>query len=1198
MLARSHSNRWFAARRTKTSAKSSLPRRRLRLETLESRHLLAAGTYEISGAVWNDTNGDQVRDDISEPRLAGRTVYLDANQNGRLDANEAQATTAADDPATIEVNEGGTYRFTGLEAGIYHVREVLPTGWDVTTPLAAHIVALGGGGLLGLRANLTSGYALITSLIPDRYDFLEGVTGTSIVDGGRDMYDVGNILNTNLASAIPYTAGNVVASDSRFGPGSKYFTAKFPGVFVLGAQDMSIDHLEITGLTGTNGNGSTEGTNVLLGANGRNYLVFMKQVWAAGDPSINHLVIVPYNGQQWHEYSAYPGSDQHRIGGLGEVEEVYYLLTSRQAGVATSYETRVEMARQFLSLIPRQGSAVENVDFGNRAAGKVSGSVWHDRDEDGQRDAAEPGLAGWTVYVDANGNGALDAGESSTTSSPDDEQTTTVDETGYFAFSELPPGDVVLRVAQRTGWTATGAGESRQVRIGAVDLAATLANLDVARPQITAQVPDLYGFHDGGIGYAIGDGGANMYDVGNRLSTDLAADIAYTNHAIVAGDAAFGPGSRYVTAKYAGLFAAMVANLSVERFAITGNTGAGGTGRVVTAKLPWRFVDRDYTVYVKQIVEAATPSVVHVVVVSGDGAGIVHEFATDTGDDFHALNGLADVSELYYLLVAQQDGRSLADDAVLRMTQTLLWAVEFDSLITPVASFGQRGSFRLGGTQYHDGDGDGARDANEPGLAGWIVYLDENDNSKLDFGEPRTLTQSDDPATAGENERGRYVFEHVVPGNVRVREIRQPGWRQTSPVDAHRVDLGLRDPSTVLTNLTSKSLAIALKIPNRFNFTEGTTGASILDGGSNMYEEGNYLWTNFGNTVPYSDRTVVDGSSYFGAGSQYFTAKYFGLWALAASGMSIDVFNISGYLGAGGQGQADAATLTSDVAGRRFTVFLKRVSGAGTPSVNHLVIFPGDAANVIHGFEPYTGYDNDYYNGLSNEREMYYLLVSGQAGGYLADADALSIANEFIAALPPPVENATGLDFGSTQVAGLGGVVWRDVDADGVRDPNEPGLAGWTVYLDADNDGQMDAGEATAIAANDDPATVDANEAGRYSFVNLAAGTHVVRRVVPAGWSPTEPADAALVTLTLDPSVPNGNLALNVDFGHVPSGRIEGFKWNDHDADGVRDPDEPGLAGWTIYVDENNDGQFQANEPSATTRDDDPATPDVDETGS
>ena len=61
----------------------------------------------------------------------------------------------------------------------------------------------------------------------------------------------------------------------------------------------------------------------------------------------------------------------------------------------------------------------ENKDFGNYKKGKVSGEKFHDLDADGQEDDAEPGLSGWTInaYVDSNGNGLKDAGETTVAAS-------------------------------------------------------------------------------------------------------------------------------------------------------------------------------------------------------------------------------------------------------------------------------------------------------------------------------------------------------------------------------------------------------------------------------------------------------------------------------------------------------------------------------------------------------------------------------------------------------------------------------------------------------------------------------------------------------------------------------------------------------------------------------------------------------------
>jgi subtilisin-like proprotein convertase family protein len=53
------------------------------------------------------------------------------------------------------------------------------------------------------------------------------------------------------------------------------------------------------------------------------------------------------------------------------------------------------------------------------------------------------------------------------------------------------------------------------------------------------------------------------------------------------------------------------------------------------------------------------------------------------------------------------------------------------------------------------------------------------------------------------------------------------------------------------------------------------------------------------------------------------------------------------------------------------------------------------------------------------------------------------------------VEAPFNVNFGNrTQPGSALGQVWNDVDGDGVNESGEPGLAGWTVFLDDNNDGQ------------------------------------------------------------------------------------------------------------------------------------------------
>jgi len=48
-----------------------------------------------------------------------------------------------------------------------------------------------------------------------------------------------------------------------------------------------------------------------------------------------------------------------------------------------------------------------------------------------------------------------------------------------------------------------------------------------------------------------------------------------------------------------------------------------------------------------------------------------------------------------------------------------------------------------------------------------------------------------------------------------------------------------------------------------------------------------------------------------------------------------------------------------------------------------------------------------------------------------------------------------------TVLSGVYGWTWNDVDLDATWDTGESALAGWTVFLDTDKDGQRNGGEAS-----------------------------------------------------------------------------------------------------------------------------------------
>ena len=73
----------------------------------------------------------------------------------------------------------------------------------------------------------------------------------------------------------------------------------------------------------------------------------------------------------------------------------------------------------------------------------------------------------------------------------------------------------------------------------------------------------------------------------------------------------------------------------------------------------------------------------------------------------------------------------------------------------------------------------------------------------------------------------------------------------------------------------------------------------------------------------------------------------------------------------------------------------------------------------------------------------------------------IDLANDKATLDLDPDETIT-VTFTDTPVAirlpGKSGMKFEDLDADGVKDAGEPGLGGWTIYIDYNDDGVLDDG--------------------------------------------------------------------------------------------------------------------------------------------
>ena len=153
------------------------------------------------------------------------------------------------------------------------------------------------------------------------------------------------------------------------------------------------------------------------------------------------------------------------------------------------------------------------------------------------------------------------------------------------------------------------------------------------------------------------------------------------------------------------------------------------------------------------------------------------------------------------------------------------------------------------------------------------------------------------------------------------------------------------------------------------------------------------------------------------------------------------------------------------------------------------------------------------------------------------------------------------------------GSLFEDVNANGLRDVGEPPILGQQLYADVNNNGQYDAG-------TDLLTTADA--AGNFRFDRVPVGTITLRHPYVAGFMQTTPADPlGRVVVTQLRQVSSVD---PIGLRRVGVGSIAGKVWDDRDGNGLVDltRDTP-AASYIVYLDLNDDGKRQADEPEVTT---------------
>lgn len=370
----------------------------------------------------------------------------------------------------------------------------------------------------------------------------------------------------------------------------------------------------------------------------------------------------------------------------------------------------------------------------------------------------------------------------------------------------------------------------------------------------------------------------------------------------------------------------------------------------------------------------------------------------------------------------------------------------------------------LEGTKYNDLNGNGVRDPGEPGLAGWVISAYHNPSGQ-------TVSATTDSS-------GNYILYLPISGEWVVYENQQPGWTQTAPAEV--VHVVAPDSPPIVTGLDFGNIVVCPD-PSTSSVTVGVDD-DFDTGNGNEYTSPSSAF------ATYMYRAYKPGSSNL----------------LDGSGLDKSIgHTFTGFLPPG-----------CIVTGARLTIKI-RANGGG--SGNDLIAICADEVNAWAGFIT----DIVGYSWTTGSVDIITLDLANLPGtkvtnvlGALQDGDF-----DFF------IQDDTGIDYAVLEVDyccssssnsndTLQGTKYNDLNGNGMRDPGEPGLAGWVIGAYQNPTGQTTT------------ATTDAS--GNYTLYLPISGEWVVYENQQPGWTQTAPAQVVHVVTTASGSVVTG-----LDFGNI-----------------------------------------------------------------
>lgn len=251
-----------------------------------------------------------------------------------------------------------------------------------------------------------------------------------------------------------------------------------------------------------------------------------------------------------------------------------------------------------------------------------------------------------------------------------------------------------------------------------------------------------------------------------------------------------------------------------------------------------------------------------------------------------------------------------------------------------------------------------------------------------------------------------------------------------------------------------------------------------------------------------------------------------------------------------------------------------RISGFVFSDKNYNGIYDsGDVPMQDQHIQLYYTYANrrGYYDDQFTDSSGKYTFVVENTGSYeiYQDGDGRG----WVQTLPPDGDdysievddlftNITGIDFGNfyapARSCSIAGWIFDDLNKNGVKDSGETGISGATLFLVSDSD-------------DEDTSSTRSDSTGHYIFDRLDPDGYTLLLQRSIFWTP-------ISKLNKYYSLPfNGITIDNANFGvymPVRNASISGRCFNDLNKNGVEDPGELGVSGWTIRLASSYNGYY------------------------